>query len=321
MTVRLRDLAAALVVALAGGGASAQPSAAPAACPPQAASVTAEQLRAEIREPRDRGFLWRITRGGRTSFLYGTLHIARRHSMTPGPQLERAIGAADTVALELDMLDPDIQRRLAVAMAPDPAEPLAPAIARRLRAQLDAACLPPSTLQAIAPLVQLAALTTLAARWDGLDPAYAIDGLLAASARDLGKTVVSLESPEMQVALLQGDRASRPEALDSGLRQLEGGQARPMLVRIAGVWDDGRSDELERYQQWCGCAETEADRAQLRRLLDDRNPALAQRIDAYHEAGHSVLAAVGALHMVGPRGLPALMAARGYEVQRVAFER
>lgn len=321
MSRALCGLAATLVLALAGARASPQTPSEPAVCPPPASPVTTEQLRAEGRVPRDRGFLWRITRDGRTSYLYGTLHIARRHWMAPGPQLERAIGAADTVALELDMLDADVRRRLAAAMARDEAEPLAPAIAKRLRAQLDAACLPPATLQAIAPLVQLAALTTLAARRDGLDPAYAVDVLLAGQARELGKTVVSLESPEMQIAMLLGDPASRPDALDSGLRQLEDGQSRPMLVRIAEVWDDGRSDELERYQQWCGCAETEADRAQLRRLLDDRNPALAQRIDAYHAAGHSVLAAVGALHMVGPRGLPALMAARGFEVQRVAFER
>jgi uncharacterized protein len=300
----------------------AQQPAAPLACPPQATAPTPEQLRADMRDARDRGFLWRITRGGRTSYLYGTLHIARRHWLAPGPQLARALAASDLLALELDMLDVDIQRRLAAAMmARDTDDPLPSATAARLRAQFDAACLPAMAMQAIVPEVQLAALTTLAARWDGLDPAYAIDSFLAAHARSLGKAVVSLETPELQVALLEGEPSERAEALDSGLRQLERGEARPMLVRIAAVWDEGRADELARYEQWCGCADTRADRAQLRRLLDDRNPALAERIDAFHAAGHSVLAAVGALHMVGPLGLPALMAARGFEVQRVEFGR
>jgi uncharacterized protein YbaP (TraB family) len=32
-----------------------------------------------------------------------------------------------------------------------------------------------------------------------------------------------------------------------------------------------------------------------------------------------VFAAVGALHMTGPQGLPRLMAARGYLVERIPF--
>ncbi len=58
-----------------------------------------------------------------------------------------------------------------------------------------------------------------------------------------------------------------------------------MLLRIARVWEQGRDDELARYEQWCDCADTEADRAALKRLLDDRNPALADRIDALHAPG------------------------------------
>ena len=59
----------------------------------------------------------------------------------------------------------------------------------------------------------------------------------------------------------------------------------------------------------------------MRRLNDDRNPALAQRIDALHGQGRRVFAAVGALHMTGAQALPRLMAERGYRVERIRFER
>jgi uncharacterized protein len=55
----------------------------------------------------------------------------------------------------------------------------------------------------------------------------------------------------------------------------------------------------------------------MKRALDDRNPALAEHIDALHQSGKQVFAAVGSLHMFGPLGLPALMAKRGYRVERV----
>ncbi len=44
---------------------------------------------------------------------------------------------------------------------------------------------------------------------------------------------------------------------------------------------------------------------------------MAARIDALHGDGKRVLVAVGALHMTGERGLPKLMAARGYTVERL----
>ena len=47
----------------------------------------------------------------------------------------------------------------------------------------------------------------------------------------------------------------------------------------------------------------------------------ADAIDRLHASGQRVFAAVGALHMPGPTGLPALLARRGYQVERVAFER
>ena len=53
--------------------------------------------------------------GGRTSWLYGTVHVARLPWMFPGPAVVKALNASRTVALELDMLDPDIARRLSAA--------------------------------------------------------------------------------------------------------------------------------------------------------------------------------------------------------------
>jgi uncharacterized protein YbaP (TraB family) len=62
------------------------------------------------------------------------------------------------------------------------------------------------------------------------------------------------------------------------------------------------------------------DKRRMRRYLDDRNPSLADGIATLHKLGQRVFGAVGALHMIGPNGLPALMAARGFTVTRVVPE-
>jgi uncharacterized protein len=90
-----------------------------------------------------------------------------------------------------------------------------------------------------------------------------------------------------------------------------------MLLRLANAWAASDLRTLQTYEAWCDCVKTPVDRAALVRLLDDRNPGLADGIAALHASGKHVFAAVGSLHMIGPIGLPALMAKRGFSVERV----
>ncbi|WP_280153640.1 TraB/GumN family protein [Piscinibacter sp. XHJ-5] len=293
---------------------------APIDCPPVAQPPTAQQLQAGMKTARDRGFLWRLSKDGRASYLYGTVHIARLEWTYPGPTLMAAVRASDLVALELDMLDPEVIERLRAGMAPRPQQALSGELAQRLKAQVRAACLPEQLVATLAPEMVATTLMVMAARHQGLDPAYAIDSAIAGWGRGLNKPVSSLETPELQLAILRGRSRDETQVLvEQVLAELESGRATPMLARIAEVWADGRFAELEDYEKWCQCLDTEEERAMHRRLLDDRNPAIAERIDQLHRGGRRVFAAVGSLHMIGPLGLPTLLRQRGYAVERVEF--
>jgi hypothetical protein len=288
-----------------------------ATCPPQAAVLTGDRAAQGMRDARDHGFLWRISKEGRSSYLYGTIHAARQEWMYPGPTIAAALRSSDTLALELDVLDPDIQQRLAASIGSRRSDPLPPALVRRLDRRLAVECVDAAAFGRFAPEFQVASLTVLAARRDGFDPSYAIDLVLAGLARDLDKPVVSLETPEAQMQALQMPTHAETVAFVSdALDDLEAGRARPMLNRIAQVWVDGDYAALSGYAKWCDCLRTRSERAAMKRLLDDRNPGLAARIDALHAGGRQVFAAVGSLHMIGPTGLPALMKKRGYKVEQ-----
>lgn len=302
--------------ASAAAGADAPP---PKACPPTTPPLGVEQVQQGMRDARDRGYLWRIRKDGRDSWLFGTLHVARLPWMFPGPKTLKALRESDRLALELDLLDPEISRRLqALVAAGRDTVPLPSSLATRVAAQTEAACVG-TQLANLRPEMQAVTLMALVGRNDGLDPSYGIDNFLSGLAHGLKKPVVSLETPEAQIALLApADTAARDKMVATMLDELERGDAQRVVLRMAMAWADGRLDELEHYADWCDCLKTAEQRDFHRRLVDDRNLVLARRIDAIHEAGHRVFAAVGSLHMTGPQALPGLLAARGYQVDRFA---
>jgi hypothetical protein len=101
---------------------------------------------------------------------------------------------------------------------------------------------------------------------------------------------------------------------------LEDGRVQRVISRLAAAWERGDLAEIESYERWCDCIANDDDRVQMRRLNDERNPALADAIEALHRDGRKVFAAVGALHMTGAKALPILLKQRGFTVQRIALQ-
>lgn len=287
-------------------------------CPPAPAPLDEAALRQGMQQARDHGLLWRIEKDGRSSWLYGTIHVAKRDWVFPGPALLHALQQSDQLALELDPTDADTLRRLQAAMLAKPHQPaLPPGLARRLAAQAQAACLG-EALAPLRPEMQAMTLGSLVGRRQGLEPAYGIDAFLAGMARGMRKVAVPLETPEEQLALLLHDDPTEVNQLVADmLDELEAGTALSVLQRMAQDWADSALDDLAAYPQWCDCLNTDEQRRFNRRLLDERNLAMAPRIAALHASGQRTLVAVGALHMVGPQGLPALLQAQGFKLLRV----
>ncbi len=287
-------------------------------CPPAPQKPTEEMVRAGMRAARDHGFLWRISKDGRTSYLYGTMHIAKYDWMFPGPSVMQALISSDIIALEIDVTDAGMEARLEKGMASLHGTALPKPLEKRMRQYADTLCVPYTSVAGLAPEFQVSMLSMMAGRWDGLDAAYAVDRVLAIIGHRIRKDVVSVETPESQLGLLHMKTPQDTVSfVQDGLTDLETGHARALLKRLARSWADSDYTDMAQYREWCGCLKTTMDREMMKRTVDERNPNLAARIDALHTSGKQVFAAVGSLHMFGPLGLPALMEQRGYRVERM----
>ena len=302
-------------------GVAAPPVIAPDACPPEPASPTPEENRRGANGAVDNGLLWKATKGGRVVWLYGTIHVARLPWIYLGPTVLRAMRASDVVVLELDLTDPGMLDRLRRALLRRPDSPtLAPALQARLAAQVAAACIAPEALAPLRAEMQAVTVEVMQGRRFGLYPNYGVDESIATLAGKLHKPIRALETPEMQAGLLvSDDPATTSETVSAVLDELEGGKSPQMLQRLAGDWQRGDLADLADYATWCECLETPEQRADFVKLIDERNPLMADKIVKWHAEGRSLFVAVGSLHMIGRVGLPALLGARGFKVERVAF--
>jgi uncharacterized protein YbaP (TraB family) len=93
------------------------------------------------------------------------------------------------------------------------------------------------------------------------------------------------------------------------------GEMRADTLRLYDAWRLGDLAWIERYTTWGN------DDPQLRRFYERvflaRNRSMAQRIDELLREPRVWFVVVGAGHMVGEEGIPALLAARGHRVSRI----
>jgi uncharacterized protein YbaP (TraB family) len=289
-------------------------------CPPTLAPPTQDEIHAAVRVARDHGALWTIEKDGHGSWLYGTIHVGNLAMSIPGPKVIRALGDADVVAIEVDLTSPVIAQAIRAPRDSSEGPVAPPALLERLKALAEKACVPWEPLSNLPPMMIVAALTALEARWDGLDPSYGTEFVLAGFAQARRKPIVSLESAGTQrQALSGGPPGQRLAALERATASLEQGNMRPAIRVLAKAWQDGDLVTIADFEQWSGSGSSPEVKADVERMVFGRNPDLAAAIDLAHREGKRVFAATGILHVVGDGGLPKLLQKLGYKVERVSF--
>jgi uncharacterized protein YbaP (TraB family) len=254
--------------------------------------------------------LWEVSgRNGEKAWLFGTIHALPDGAEWRTPAFEQAFAASDLLMVEIGDLDDS--RAAARAFAEFAKTPGLPALTARAARE---------DRPAVDSLMQRAGMDN-ADFWDTETWAAAL--ILANAVResetgngvdrdllDEGKPVQALETFAAQFARF--DRLSEAEQRQflaavarQAARDEEGAQATAWLTGDLAALMSSVERELK------------AQPVLRQELLVDRNTYFAARIAATIEEGRAPFVAVGAGHMLGPEGLPALLTARGYTVARV----
>lgn len=264
--------------------------------------------------------IWRARRGDAgTLFLLGSVHLGRPASLPLGERFEQVWRQCDEVVLEVDLggYDAAEGQRLMdrYGRVPLPAtlqDRVSQPTWELFVAYRDARKLSPASLDPYEPWVVATLIAVLELRALGYDPQHGVDRVLLERAVEAGKPVVGVETLEAQLATV----AALPEAVQDLM-------LRDMLLRaddfadeasaMLEAWSDGRDEALARIAlRHLGDPAFEPFYASI---LFDRNLGIAERIAGLAEDGRTRLVVVGVAHMLGDRGIPALLAQQGFDVE------
>ncbi|MCP9798029.1 TraB/GumN family protein [Cyanobium sp. Lug-B] len=300
-SVRRRALALAALILAAVPGLAAMPEG--AAMPAGAAEV---------------GTLWRLRDGAGTVFIAGSLHQLRRDRAGLPASYGLAYGEAERLAMELDMdaLSPAALAGELVARAIDPdgrslRDGLPPATWRTLQPRLAGLGLPEAAIDRFEPWALALLLASAAFLQQGYSPGSGVEGQLQARAAADRKPIDGLETPAEQFELFDGlPRTDQVQLLEVTLKELDG--LGPRLDALEGAWRAGDLPRLEAlllddYRQRPDL---------LERLVVRRNMAWVAPVRGFLRRPNDTLVVVGLMHLLGDRGLIALLRRQGLKPER-----
>jgi hypothetical protein len=261
--------------------------------------------------------LWKVTGGKSAVYLFGSVHLLPEGGFTVGGELEDALKRADRVCMEIDpgSQDESATTAITLARAVDPEGrtlfDLLGDDADRVRAAAEDAGVPLEALSMFEPWFAGLTVSVMALQAHGYDAEHGVEQIIEAEAKQEGKTGCGLETLDGQLGLLDGLSAElQTEILLQAID--EAGDVDAMIGPMLEAWRDGDEAGLEKSleEDFDGYPEL----ADV--LIYRRNAAWANQVSEMLRDDQDVLLVVGAMHLVGDRGLPALLAKRGFHVER-----
>ncbi len=257
-----------------------------------------------------------------TIAMTGSIHVGKPDFFPLAAPLEQAFRDADALAVEVDVEDPANQQAAAAIIFQKGMLPgdetlesrLGGRVWTRVQAYADSAGVPLALYNKVKPGIVAMILVMNEYQRQGYDPNLGVDKHFLDAARADGKPIRQLETIESQMELfLQVDDKLDDVLVGEMLDQMA--DLKQETDRMIALWHAGDADGLERFM-----ADEVGDDPEMqafyRKLLDDRNVAMADSLDTWLHGDKDVFVVVGAGHFGGEHGLVKLLQDKGWDVKQ-----
>jgi uncharacterized protein YbaP (TraB family) len=288
------------------------------ATPPPAPAALADA------PPGERAFLWEVQsaqQNGGLMFLVGSIHVAQGGAQSLPPAMKKAFVLSDELVVEVDVTAVDAAKLrqfiLEHGLLPEGqrlSEQLEPETAKLLADTAERLGTPMEGWEHMRPWVVAMTLPALASRGASAAPGPGVDLLFLANAQGT-KPIVELETADAQLQVFAG----LPEPVQERMLRdhlLHLGELPGELERLEAAWKAGDAEALE-----AEVFQREREDPELRPLYEklfyERNVRMAGKLGEMLARPRVYCVVVGAGHVVGPRGLVALLRKQGHRVRQL----
>ena len=271
----------------------------------------------------DRLFLWTVTSDTNTIHLLGSIHVAKPDFYPLPAEMTEALEKSDALVVEVDISKLDVaalQKFMLEKGTYPPGDGLSKHVKKETMDSLRRWCREsganPKDLEQFRPWALAVTITTLQMQKIGFRADLGIDQHLLNLANEAKKPVLELESMLSQLELLSGFPDDQQEAFLASTVD-EADEMTETLNRMADAWKRGDAEALAKVIYEPLKEHPEA-KPVIEKLFDERNVAMAEKVEGYlKEKDKPYLVVAGAGHMVGDKGIVALLKAKGYKVEQV----
>jgi uncharacterized protein YbaP (TraB family) len=267
--------------------------------------------------------MWAVhdSEGGLRFHLLGSVHLGTERMLDLGPRVEAAFAGAQELVLEADLSEIEgdtIQQateRFGVLKPPATlADRISPETLKLLDTWAAERGLSGATFHDLEPWLVAMTFALIEFQRLGFDPALGVDKLFQERATRAGLPVAGLETLEFQFRMLAElptavqdlmlrDSLERRHAFATEARAMIEAWARGDEARLAAiVFQHAANPAFEEYYA---------------RVLFDRNRRMAGALATLAPDGKRRFVILGAAHMLGRAGVPALLEDRGFQVVEV----
>jgi uncharacterized protein YbaP (TraB family) len=262
--------------------------------------------------------MWLVSDSDSKVWLFGSVHVMKAGVDWRTPLLDGVVAVAEHVYFEADVSpSPEMQRSVWMGMKSGLNDIgkrlndfLTPEQIETVKTGAKSINFPMTTLQMFKPWMAALMLSSKSSIGGAFDPNKGVDVTLMAEVDPDRREF--FETAEFQLKIFAGlSDAEQVTLLMETVAEL--GQSDDEMSKLLDAWEKGDTSLDKMVGEW-----TAGGGELTERVLSRRNTAWVEELTKLLDLhGEDALVVVGAAHMSGAEGLPALLKTAGYEVERV----
>lgn len=266
-------------------------------------------------------YLWRFQNGAATVYLAGTVHILKESLHPLPPQYEDAYHATKNLVFEVDLSrhhPAEVQQKTleyAKLSAHSLRQSLPDDTYNRLVQAGMLYGMPVGQMQDFKPMLAFQQLSVMGLIAMGYDPAFGVDHYFGQLGQRQPERILQLETLDLQLSLLFNQPLDVQAAvLKQALDELDDLPA--ITQDLMSAYFNGDDDTLGALLK-NQAGDNPLTKAFHQQLIDQRNRNMTKKVRGYLQTSDSYLVLVGAAHLIGPKGMVALLSKAGFTGVRI----